>query len=512
MVKRLYFSVLFICCTISAVAQFNIGYSISVTGNVATDGDFAPYYISSGNHGFPTQSKSGYLRAAATHDIDLSKRFSYGFGVDLVGGASNGTMYEKYDVATESWGVDKQKPANFWIQQLYGEIKFRGVFLSVGMKEHGSKLLNNRLSSGDLTFSGNIRPVPEVRAGFINYQNIPFTNGWVQIEGVYSLGKTMDTDWLENHYNYYNRCITTGFLYNYKRCSFRTKPTERFYVIASIQAAMQLGGTSRLYAKGHKVKEWKEKVGWKEIGQTLIPGEGSSSGNKEYYAGNSTGSLDFAAAYRLKNNDEIRAYFQVPYEDGSGIAFQNGMDGLFGIEYKAAKKGWVNGAVIEWLEFMNQSGPLHWAPNDHDDKSGHFPDQATGADDYYNNFQYPGYQYLGMSIGTPFLKSPIYNKDGSISFKDNRVRGFHVGMSGNILPELEYRVLASWRTSLGSPYIPRLERVNCTSAMIEAIYDIKAVKGLQAKCQLAFDCGKLYGNNFGALVSLTYNGNLKFGK
>ena len=510
MVKRLYFSVLFICFAISAIAQFNVDYSVSVTGNVSSGHDFAPYYISSNNQGFPTQSKSGYLRAAAKHDMDTTVRFSYGFGADLVGGGSNSVDTRFFN--GDSWATQSVKPANFWIQQLYGEIKFRGVFLTVGMKERGSAILNQQLSSGDLSFSGNTRPLPEVRAGFINFQNIPFTNGWVQIQGEYSFGWSMDGDWRNERFNKHNGQITSDFYYSYKRCYFRTKPTQPFFVTVGMQAPMVTGGTTYVYKDGKLTDTHKEKFGIKELLKTLVPGSGNSSGNDVYYIGNSVGSWDLKATCRLKDKSEISAYFQWPWEDGSGIGKQNGFDGLYGIEYKSAKKGWINGAVIEYLDFMNQSGPIHWAPGDHEDHSGHFPDQSTGMDDYYNNFQYRGFMYYGMAFGSPFMRSPIYNKDGSLSFNDNRIRGFHVGVTGNILPELQYRVLASWRTSLGTPHVPRIERANCTSAMLEAVYDIKAVKGLQAKCQLAFDCGDLYGDNFGALVSLTYNGNFKFGK
>ena len=92
-----------------------------------------------------------------------------------------------------------------------------------------------------------------------------------------------------------------------------------------------------------------------------------------------------------------------------------------------------------------------------------------------------------MSLGTPFLKSPIYNQDGYLAFLDNRVRGFHLGVSGNITEGLQYRVLVSYRYSYGTPFLPSLEKRNDTSAMIEGIYDFKSVKGLQVKLQLAID-------------------------
>ena len=117
-----------------------------------------------------------------------------------------------------------------------------------------------------------------------------------------------------------------------------------------------------------------------------------------------------------------------------------------------------------------------------------------------------------MAIGSPFMRSPIYNLDGYPAFVDNKVRGFHVGISGNILKPLDYRFLASYRKSWGSASIPRLHAVEATSLMLEAGYKVAKVPGLNLKAQVAMDFGKLYGDNFGACVTISYNGLLKIGK
>ena len=507
MLKKIFVPILLAFTALAANAQFNLDYSVSLTGNAGTDGDFAPFYISSNNHGFPTQSKSGYLRAAAKHDMSTATRFSYGFGVDFVGGLASGSEYQFFNKDLDKLTVRNVKPANFWIQQLFAEIKFRGVFLTVGMKERGSALLNSYLSSGDLVWSGNARPIPEVRAGFIDFQNIPFTNGWVQIQGEYSLAKCMDGDWVKDHYSYNSSRINTGGVYNYKRVYFRTKPSQPFSVTVGMQAVAQIGGRYQVYSKGELKTDKKYDITFKTLVNTLIP-RGDS--DHSFLIGNHLGSWDLVARYRLKNDSEIKAYFEFPWEDGSGLGKMNGFDGMYGIEYKSSKKGWINGAVIEYFNYNNQGGPLNWDERDHANNGGHFPSQTSGGDSYYNNGKYPGNHYYGMSMGTPFIKSPIYNYNGQMYFYHNLVEGFHVGVTGNILPELQYRVFASYRTSQGTMYNRYYKRIGCTSAMLEAIYDIKPVKGLQAKCQLAFDSGKLYHDNFGALISISYNGSLKF--
>ena len=202
-----------------------IEYSASFIGN-AGSGDFAPYYIASNQHGILTQKSDALLRLSAWQPMDTTKRFSYGFGFDLLGGYSATTAYQRYDLSTNNFYTHDEAPANAWIQQLYGEIKYRSVFITLGLKQHQSALLNNQLSSGDLVESGNARPIPELRAGFIDFVDIPFTNGWMQIQGEISYGRTTDTKWLENHYNYHKQFISTGSWYTYKRAYFRTKPSS----------------------------------------------------------------------------------------------------------------------------------------------------------------------------------------------------------------------------------------------------------------------------------------------
>lgn len=64
---------------------------------------------------------------------------------DIVGYAASATDYERYDVASHTWSMNQQRPQPVWIQQLYGELKWRSLFLTIGLKQHGSALLDNAL-------------------------------------------------------------------------------------------------------------------------------------------------------------------------------------------------------------------------------------------------------------------------------------------------------------------------------------------------------------------------------
>lgn len=487
---------------------YRIGAYVNITGN-AGDGTFAPYYIASNRHGFITQSKGALIDAGIVRPWEEISGFSYGFGAEIVGDYYNSTDYRRFrsnDGDQAQWTTNSQRPQPIWLQQLYGEVRFHGVFLTVGMKKHGSALLNQRLSSGDLVESGNARPIPEARIGFNDFQDIPFTNGWVQIQGEISYGKLTDNKWLREHFNYYTGHINQGALYSYKRCYFRTKPSQPFSVTVGMQVGAMFGGTTTWYQQGKITKSMRFSRGIKEFFKIFLP----TDGGQTFYSGSSLGSWDFVARYRLRNGAELKAYFQKPWEDGSGIGFMNGFDGVWGLEYKAASPGIVNGVVVEYLDFTNQSGPLHWDPDDVGGST--IETHADGADDYYNNHEYNSYAYYGMSIGTPFLPSPIYNTDGYLQFVNNRVRGFHIGIEGEPCDFLKYRLLGGYRKGWGNGYVPAVEPTHDTSFMAEATYTPRKIAGLGVNLQIAADRGTMLGDRFGVCIGISYRGDFVFGK
>lgn len=498
-----------LCSILSLGAQndYPVGYEVSWSNNFGNS-NLAPYYVTSNSHGIYSQSNATLLRAKVFRPLELDKKISYSFCADVIGGAESKATYLQYSIDKDALiGYKRGIPAA-WIQQLYGEFKYRSLFLTVGMKEHESALYNNQLGTGDFIESGNSRPMPEIRAGLIDFRDIPFTNGWAQIQGEYSFAKQLDGNWLKDHYNYYSHFLTTDSYYSYKRIYFRSKPSERFSVTVGMQTGVQLGGKYKTYEKGIVTQETDLKINFKAFIRTIIPGSGSTPGNDVYYEGNTVGCWDLMTRYRLFNNDEIKAYVQMPFEDGSGIGKLNGFDGVWGLEYKSSRKRLIHGAVLEYINFRNQSGPIHWAPGDHDNSPINTP--ATGADNYYNNFQYNGYQYYGMSIGTPFLQSPIYNTDGYMQFVHNRVEGFQLGLMGTLAPQFDYRLLVSYRNSLGTPFVPLIKKSHDTSVMLEGKYSLKPIPNLEMKGMVAMDRGNMYGNKLGVLFTVSYRGILNF--
>ena len=478
----------------------SLAYRVEASAN-ASSGEYAPMWLTANRYGLSSvRANSGYLRAGLFYAQLLKRGWRVEAGLDLAG--------------TLNHGADAGR-AGFVVQQAYGDLSWRMLTLSIGSKERPGFPLekDGRLSSGMLVEGPNARPVPQIRAGFVDFQNIPFTNGWVQIQGEIAYGKYMQNGWLEDHFNFYNGKYNLNEYFNYKRCYFRTKPSQPFSVTVGMQMVTEFGGTAYEYEKGKLKNVDPYDVTFKDVWKAFLPSEGGSNpGDAAYYYGNTLGSWDFVARYRLKDETELKAYFQWPFEDGSGIGKLNGFDGIWGLEYKSGdKNAIVSGAVVEYIDFTNQSGPMHWAPSNHPGTE--YTDQATGGDNYYNNFRCNSYMNFGMSQGSPFIPATIYNRLGNGKVRDNRIRGFHVGVSGNAWAPLEYRLMFSYRKSWGTYSVPRLATIDDVSMMVEGIYSFKQVEGLSVKGQIAFDRGDLLGDNFGVLLSVNYKGLLNlFGK
>ncbi|MDE6266352.1 MAG: capsule assembly Wzi family protein [Muribaculaceae bacterium] len=490
--------------------EYPVNYTTEVMAN-AGNGTFAPYYMTANRHGILTQSKGLIVHAGAWRPLDTSSRFSYDFGLDIFGGVTNNTEYSKWHSSGSQsgqgeWNTHAEHPAYFWIQQVYASLKYRCLYINAGMKDRDSYMLDSYLSSGDMIQSGNARSVPQVRAGFIDFQNIPFTNGWLQIQGEVAYGIYCQNKWFDNHFDYFTGVMTKNMLFNYKRLYFRTNPAKPFSATFGGQGAGQFGGTSFTYSRGVLTGVDRHSRSLKSFWQALIP---HSNGVEGYFEGQHLGSWDIKLRYRLRNKTEISAYVQNLWEDGTGMGKLNGWDGLWGLEYRAPRKGWLDAAVIEYLQTTNQSGPLHWDPADVSGTTLNIG-QATGSDNYYNNGFYGAYANFGMAQGNPLLKSPIFYTKGGILFQDNRVKALHVGLCGSPAKGLTYRLLGSYRTSWGSYAYPRLEKLHSASFLAEAIYSLPSVNGLDLKGELGVDHGKLFGNRVGLCVTVSYSGLLNF--
>jgi len=166
----------------------------------------------------------------------------------------------------------------------------------------------------------------------------------------------------------------------------------------------------------------------------------------------------------------------------------------------------VRKAVVEFLQTTNQSGPLHCDSGDYPEPArSQISDFVTGEDNYYNHMFYNCYAHYGMTPGNPLITSPIYNKDGFAKFRDNRVKAWHVGLSGEITDRLSYLVKGSYREGWGTYAIPLASKHHSFDAMFQANYSQGPWLFSTA---YAFDKGNIYGDCSTFNFKISYHGKI----
>lgn len=507
-------TILFILLCIHWVyGQDGVKYSAELATH-ASPGDFAPYYMTANRYGTVANGCGVYLRAGAFIEMDSTKRFSYAAGLELMGNYETASPVQKWE--NGAFTTQYVRPQIFRIQQLYADIKYRAVFLSVGMREkaHENVITDFELSSGNLVLSGNTRPIPQVQAGFHRFVDIPFTKGWVQIKGDIAYGKFLGDDYLRSHYGYSTSFITTDVYYHYKSLYLRTNPNKPFVFTIGIEDGVQFGGLKQNYKDGVLTSSTQSPLNFKSFLQAFLPsqgGEGASEGDQLFVYGNHIGAIDMAVEYRFANDSKLRAYTQWIYEDGSGMGKQNGFDGLWGISYHTNRRTILSDILVEYIGLDNQSGAIPWQPTD--TPGTQVTTETSGGDDYYNNYFFNGWQQGGFGIGTPMSPSIMYNTEGFMRFLNTRVRGGHIALRGYMNNDWHYRIMASYREAWGTPFFPASEDRYQGSMLIECTYEPQKLNGWQFCGAVAVDAGNLIGDNVGISLSVRKSGDLfKFKK
>ena len=132
----------------TAEAQLSrLGEDVFYEGTITSafsGGDYAPFWFTSNRYGLSSHKNNyGYLRASLQRDVmtDSTRNWRIGYGADIAAAV----------------GMEGK---HFIIQQLYTDIQWKALRLSLGQKERPLELKNQALSSGAMTTGINARPLP----------------------------------------------------------------------------------------------------------------------------------------------------------------------------------------------------------------------------------------------------------------------------------------------------------------------------------------------------------------
>lgn len=456
-------------------------YRIEAFGSVAT-GSNTPFWMVSNRYGVvPLDGGNGYLQAGAFHNQTFGKGFRWSAGLDMV--------------------LSIPRYRNVYVQQVYAELGYKCLQLSVGSKENYNSLWDRGLSTGDMVHSANARPIPEINLSIPQFTAIPLTKGWLQIKGDFAVGRSFDTKYLED-FATPKSIYTMDVLWHHKSAFLRigdTKGDKPFSAIVGLRHYAQWGGTSTNPAMGKQPQSFKDFI---RVVFGREGGSGATTSDQINVLGNHYGSYDIKFSYKF-NNWQASIYNQHYFEDTSGMEYANPWDGLWGVEVQLPHFKWIRKVVAEYFDTRYQSGPFHFIDYTR-------PARGGGADNYYNNGEYTtGVSYFGRGIGSPLITSPAYNKDGFLGFENNRVTTYHVGLEGSLSDYVDYRALFSVMNSWGTTYNPFLNNKPGISALVDIAYHHPCLKGWEFKGTVAADARSLYGDNLGFSLSIVKRGILK---
>ena len=462
-----------------------------------SDGDFAPFWLTANHYGISSIEKnSAYLRTGISRCIetDSLRHWKIGYGLDVV--------------------VAHNFSSDAFLQQLYGDVEYKGWRLSIGSKERKMELKNDELSTGELLQSNNAHPVPQVRIERPQFWSIPGTRGWLSIKGHLAYGWFTDGRFNEsftekarqeakaqgsNQPHYYK-----GALYHSKAGFIKIGNEEHFPITltSAFQMCAQFGGEIWNVSKrsddfsdfdpSHIIQG----RGLSSFWHAFIPGgSDESDGDFKNNEGNILGNYMFSLDYHGKGW-KTRIYADHFFEDSSGLFWDFGWkDWLLGAELTLPRNPFVTTLLYEYLHTKDQSSGIYH------DKTPALNIHNCGIDNYYNH-NYYGWQHWGQAIGNPLLLSPIYNSDTRLMFYHNRIMSHHVGISGFPTEGLQYRLLWTFVKSWGTYNNPTPDPLTAHYYLIELNYQPKQLKGWNFTASCGINHGSLIGKSTGGQITI----------
>jgi len=447
-------------------AQSDTSFTVfTEAGATVSSTDRAPFWLISNSFGaISTSTPGGWIRAGLNGSVYSSGKINLSVGADII---------DRYDSDNA-----------LLLQQAHAGLAAGPLLLKAGRWEQHYGNQYNPLSSGGLIWSGNARPENRISLSIPEFTPVPLTNGFAEIKGGISHG------WLGNDK------VVNNILLHHKYFYLRLGGTLPLKLNLGMHHFAQWGGVSSNPDYGelpHNAGDFLR----------VFFGKG---GSKDAYwtefrnaTGNHLGSYNLGIDASLKNH-EISFYWQTLFEDGSGMMMRNISDGLWGLKIALKKPGLLSAILVEYLNTTNQSGTYdEYYEND----SLKF---AGGNDNYFNSGVYEGgWSYAGMTIGTPMITSPVLlSEPGFQTMRNNKVSAIHLGFEGSVR-EVTYIMNYTFSRNYGNNGSEFPGGKRCHSFILKTSVPGVLPYGLTLSAALAFDAGDLLGNNFGCMIALKKN-------
>ncbi|HEY6976535.1 MAG TPA: capsule assembly Wzi family protein [Chitinophagaceae bacterium] len=383
---------------------------------------YSPFWINSNRNGDFSETSASHALAKADFSWrkNVAKKIALSTGI---GALSDLSSYHQ-------------------LQQAYAEISFRSFYLVAGRKIN-TGYNQPATSSGMLGISNNALPIPKVGFYMSDYENIPFTKGFAQFKAGFLHG------WLGENETY----IKDAYLHE-KSLFIKFGANKPVDITIGLQHFAEWGGTDPVT---NKELPQDIKAFWQVVRVKFKPSGTNASFINEYLnrIGNHVGTWNFGLNYKQPNYI-FSAFYNMPFEDGSGSKFWQNKDFLAGIQLRMKNASIIKEVSVELLSTLWQSGP--GLPDTVFGENHGY--RYGGRDDYYNNYLYKeGWTYNGRVLGTPLFITrqkallwgvPLSKFDSNQTVVNNRVRALHIGIKGSFKNYFGYRVLATFTKNYGT--------------------------------------------------------------
>jgi hypothetical protein len=445
-----------------ATSQFKVPTYQAGIFTQAGVGDQAPFWIISNQWAKNSvQPYAAGMEAGIFSAFDSLRDIDYSFGIDLV---------ERYDVEND-----------FYLQEGYLGLKTWFLEFRAGRFKEIIGTQPRELSMGSTMWSKNARPMPQLEVSTSNWVDLPLTRGYISFKGQLSHG------WFEQE-----RFVKDVYMHH-KNLYVKLGGDFPVNVSYGLEHFAQWGGKSPDSRYGNLPSDFQafKRVFFAESGDSSRVHMNEVINR----LGNHLGSRNYRIDLKF---DKLLAslYYQTIFEDNSGRNDKISEDGLWGLYFEMKKRnGPVDAILFEYLNTTWQSGPLH-----------NIGDSVVGGNDsYFLNYIYrTGWTYEEFTIGTPMITSPILNENNT-NIINNRVRAFHGAIMGNTR-WFGYKMLLTYSINKGRYNHLFVPDRNQFSGLVSLSREIKVPFPFTLSLQLGMDQGKMYGNNYGILLSLIKKG------
>jgi hypothetical protein len=403
---KLIFCLFFGAASIQVASQsLEFSGEINLKGLASTK-EILPFWMSHNQRGRISDSTNaaGWVSGKGIYEFNSNRLLEFGAGV----------LYQD--------GISEE----VFLDELYASYQNSWLEVVAGRKQHTE--LYNGLSAvnGNILWTLNARPIPGIQLRTTRPIFFSATSRW-------GFEASLSEFFMEN-----DRFVKNARIHN-KSVYFIYNNRKDLEFKIGIQHFAEYGGTSRKPEIGKQPDGF---IDYLRVFAGYDGGENALVSDQENALGNHLGSYEIRLSKTFKKL-KLEFLYSHLFEDASGMAYYNYLDGRYGIFADFNNKtGWINSLMYEFY-YTNK----HYTSN---------ASWVLAWDNYFNNGIYEsGWTYENRVIGLPFFTTDFYDDElypGGNKIDNNRIIVHHFGVEGWAFNKLPYKLLLSYRKNYGGDY------------------------------------------------------------